>query len=339
MWCLVNRSFDYIGLLEDASANEAAPVTAVGEGEDFLEVKEMLGFRKSWPREIAHWLLVICTGNHLFTIFASFASVSMTKWYCMVWIGFLALLAIRWFERRYLPYRYRRVGLHEAQYILIDGVHSGYEWVNVERLSVQSSANRDAATSAPRRSPPVATAAVAGGLNAPIGGNNLSAPLLHSQSSEFYTRSPDNDQLNARQSSSNAGGVDGIPLNERMIIFRHTRFVYDIASQSFRRLAYPSTMPAASASRLERIVSKGLSSRRHRAHLSRYGFNDLPVSVPPVLQLLKDEVLHPFFIFQIYSVVLWYASLRHGNSSHRPHYFDSALSGALNNISSLRVLF
>lgn len=282
---IVNRSFDYIGLLEESNA-DVAPVTAVGDGEDFLEVKEMQGYRRSIGREIAHWILVIFSG-----MFMCVVRYPHDRHYHGIWIGFLALLFIRWFERRYLPYRYRRVHLHEAEYVLVDGKHSGYEWIRVERLSAASSSDTPSADTVTNKRQPIAVK--------PIGdSNNLSSPLLHSHSSTAVTTA-------AAPSSSNDDDVDAIPLPQRMIIFRHTRFVYDIASQTFKRLAYPSSMPAAGMTRLDRIVTKGLSTRRHCAHLSRYGFNELPVAVPPVLQLLKDEVLHPFFVFQLYSVVLW----------------------------------
>jgi cation-transporting ATPase 13A2 len=43
----------------------------------------------------------------------------------------------------------------------------------------------------------------------------------------------------------------------------------------------------------------------HSLRLKLYGLNSINVQVKPWFSLLMDEVLHPFYIFQIFSIILW----------------------------------
>jgi cation-transporting P-type ATPase 13A2 len=36
-----------------------------------------------------------------------------------------------------------------------------------------------------------------------------------------------------------------------------------------------------------------------------YGFCELEVPQPNVIKLIFDEILNPFYLFQIYSVIVW----------------------------------
>ena len=91
----------------------------------------------------------------------------------------------------------------------------------------------------------------------------------------------------------------------RMIVFRHTRYIYDVAassSPSFVRRTTASTLPC---SHITAALLDGQSSEDSSAALSVHGGNELSITVPSVPSLLIHEVLHPFFVFQIFSLVLW----------------------------------
>ncbi|XP_067328818.1 polyamine-transporting ATPase 13A2 isoform X2 [Anolis sagrei] len=49
----------------------------------------------------------------------------------------------------------------------------------------------------------------------------------------------------------------------------------------------------------------GLSAKEQAARRKLYGPNLIDVPVKPYLRLLKDEILNPFYIFQIFSITLW----------------------------------
>ena len=91
---------------------------------------------------------------------------------------------------------------------------------------------------------------------------------------------------------------------EKMIVFRHSRYLYDPPSQSFLRLSAPSTLPYAS---LASALSHGTSSSAAAASYALHGPNAIDIPIPSIPSLLVREVLHPFFVFQIYSIILWCA--------------------------------
>ncbi|XP_027704557.1 probable cation-transporting ATPase 13A3 isoform X1 [Vombatus ursinus] len=51
--------------------------------------------------------------------------------------------------------------------------------------------------------------------------------------------------------------------------------------------------------------SSGLAKEKHAYRKLMYGMNEIAVKVPSVLKLLVKEVLNPFYVFQLFSVILW----------------------------------
>ncbi|XP_072475002.1 polyamine-transporting ATPase 13A3 isoform X2 [Notamacropus eugenii] len=51
--------------------------------------------------------------------------------------------------------------------------------------------------------------------------------------------------------------------------------------------------------------SSGLAKDTHAYRKLMYGMNEIAVKVPSVLKLLVKEVLNPFYVFQLFSVILW----------------------------------
>ncbi|SCV73478.1 BQ2448_7404 [Microbotryum intermedium] len=52
-------------------------------------------------------------------------------------------------------------------------------------------------------------------------------------------------------------------------------------------------------------LRKGLSSTDAHTRQSLFGQNSIDIKARGIVQLLMDEVLHPFYIFQIFSIALW----------------------------------
>lgn len=93
-----------------------------------------------------------------------------------------------------------------------------------------------------------------------------------------------------------------LPLSERMFVYKHLRFVYSEAEGNYV-LVRP--IDALKGILQNEGSFRGLTTQAHRKSSRLYGRNliDIPIKSIPVL--LIEEVLHPFFIFQIYSVILW----------------------------------
>uniref|UniRef100_F7EWX8 Polyamine-transporting ATPase 13A3 n=1 Tax=Ornithorhynchus anatinus TaxID=9258 RepID=F7EWX8_ORNAN len=53
--------------------------------------------------------------------------------------------------------------------------------------------------------------------------------------------------------------------------------------------------------------STGLTKGMHAYRKLLYGINEITVKVPSVFKLLVKEVLNPFYVFQLFSVALWFA--------------------------------
>lgn len=54
-------------------------------------------------------------------------------------------------------------------------------------------------------------------------------------------------------------------------------------------------------------LGDGMSQALHEERLAIFGHNNLNIDEKSTAQLLADEVLHPFYVFQIFSVILWLA--------------------------------
>ncbi|XP_042699786.1 polyamine-transporting ATPase 13A3 isoform X1 [Chrysemys picta bellii] len=60
-----------------------------------------------------------------------------------------------------------------------------------------------------------------------------------------------------------------------------------------------------SCSSIHNEHSKGLTKEVHDYRKVFYGVNEIAVKVPSIFKLLIKEVLNPFYIFQLFSVILW----------------------------------
>jgi len=89
----------------------------------------------------------------------------------------------------------------------------------------------------------------------------------------------------------------------RCFYFRNLRYFEREQEDSFTPMAYKAAQPYSSLLRASR---QGLSQPEANLRRGLFGSNLAQVPVKSHLQLLLDEVLHPFYIFQVWSVVVWY---------------------------------
>lgn len=83
--------------------------------------------------------------------------------------------------------------------------------------------------------------------------------------------------------------------------FRKLRFIWDQGAGAFRKLQYPTRLTFA-----EYRASTGHGREEAvAAATERWGPNRFEVPVPAFLDLLKEQLVAPFFCFQVFCVALW----------------------------------
>ncbi|XP_072264310.1 polyamine-transporting ATPase 13A3 [Pyxicephalus adspersus] len=118
------------------------------------------------------------------------------------------------------------------------------------------------------------------------------------------------------------------PLHEvRYFVHHSVTYFWSDLKQTFHSLAGLDERVSCSA--MHNDHSKGLSTEVHDYRKLFYGINEITVKVPSIFKLLIKEVLNPFYIFQLFSVILW--------STDEYYYYASAivLMSVISIISSL----
>ncbi|KAK8898839.1 hypothetical protein M9Y10_001131 [Tritrichomonas musculus] len=68
----------------------------------------------------------------------------------------------------------------------------------------------------------------------------------------------------------------------------------------FHPLKYPSDCPIS-----EYLESKGLTKEESKSRLDYFGPNSYQIPIPSFMELMKEHVLAPFFVFQVFSILCW----------------------------------
>ncbi|KAG8445117.1 hypothetical protein GDO86_010040 [Hymenochirus boettgeri] len=131
-------------------------------------------------------------------------------------------------------------------------------------------------------------------------------------------------EQNENHSMNNAS----LPLHQvRYFVHHSLTYYWNDVHQTFNFLKGLDKGVPCSA--LHREHSQGLSKQVHGYRKLFYGINEITVKVPSLFKLLVKEVLNPFYIFQLFSVILW--------STDEYYYYASAivLMSVISIISSL----
>ncbi|KAG0036369.1 hypothetical protein BGZ82_004307 [Podila clonocystis] len=89
----------------------------------------------------------------------------------------------------------------------------------------------------------------------------------------------------------------------RYFDYQYIRFIFNPLEQAFMQNAHWKDSAWTSISNCER----GLAREQHQERMMVFGQNVIDVEEKTVGQLLVQEVLHPFYIFQVFSMALWFA--------------------------------
>ncbi|XP_034035845.1 probable cation-transporting ATPase 13A3 isoform X1 [Thalassophryne amazonica] len=98
--------------------------------------------------------------------------------------------------------------------------------------------------------------------------------------------------------------ADYQPTQIRYFTFHSTRYYWNNEVQNFEVLTGLEDLQV-NASTLHFEHSAGLTKRQQEYRRLFFGVNKIEVKVPSLFKLLIKEVLNPFYIFQLFSVILW----------------------------------
>ncbi|XP_068460233.1 polyamine-transporting ATPase 13A3 isoform X2 [Clinocottus analis] len=96
------------------------------------------------------------------------------------------------------------------------------------------------------------------------------------------------------------------PTQIRYFTFHSTKYYWNDGLQNFDVLTGLDDLQV-SCSTLHLEHSAGLTRNQQKYRRLFFGVNEIAVKVPSVFKLLIKEVLNPFYIFQLFSVILWSA--------------------------------
>ncbi|KAM3620287.1 uncharacterized protein V6R79_021142 [Siganus canaliculatus] len=100
--------------------------------------------------------------------------------------------------------------------------------------------------------------------------------------------------------------ADYQPTQIRYFTFHSVKYYWNDELQNFEVLTGLEDLHV-SSSTLHSEHSAGLSRNQQEYRRLFFGVNEIAVKVPSVFKLLIKEVLNPFYIFQLFSVILWSA--------------------------------
>jgi cation-transporting ATPase 13A3/4/5 len=89
----------------------------------------------------------------------------------------------------------------------------------------------------------------------------------------------------------------------RYFDYQYIRFIYNPSAQAFMQNSQWKDSDWNMAANCER----GIGRETHQERTMVFGHNLIDVQEKTVGQLLVQEVLHPFYVFQVFSMALWFA--------------------------------
>ncbi|KAL0490279.1 hypothetical protein AKO1_014011, partial [Acrasis kona] len=90
----------------------------------------------------------------------------------------------------------------------------------------------------------------------------------------------------------------------KIINYRHLNYIFDQQNQQFKPLRFNTSIHY---NTLEEMYTRDNISTWNLRSLYRflYGLNVIDIPIKNYIELLLDEILHPFYIFQVLSVIIW----------------------------------
>ncbi|KAG8678771.1 hypothetical protein FRC08_017525 [Ceratobasidium sp. 394] len=254
--------------------------------------------------------------------------------------GILALVG-RWIPRMWLRFVAKEVPFTEATFVVVETEHSDFMLQPIQTIDypypldtvfnpIPSSMNHTPGTITPFPDNPIsaqaALAAIASrdpsiksrapSINGNANGTTKSAApsingtiLGNGNGSGLAPPANGNGVAPSPSSTLKPGpdtpkpGYDGSALMGTLsfIDYRYTRFVLDPRTRQFTMLRNwrdRSWMQTA-------VMNGGLATPTRMQRSTAFGNNEVEIEAKRTMALLVDEVLHPFYVFQVASIILW----------------------------------
>ncbi|CAG9318803.1 unnamed protein product [Blepharisma stoltei] len=94
---------------------------------------------------------------------------------------------------------------------------------------------------------------------------------------------------------------DDEPVNLKIFTFRYLKFYYDEDLARFAEIKFPMNLQF---KEIHEKMSSG-SDSQYNDRKALFGDNLISVPMPSVWSLFLAEIMHPFFVFQVFSCILW----------------------------------
>ncbi|XP_037950937.1 probable cation-transporting ATPase 13A3 isoform X2 [Teleopsis dalmanni] len=193
-------------------------------------------------------------------------------WLCICMTGGLLRLILHWWRHWYLIATHVQCPLDEAEKVLIQedykGKHKIYYVKTVKNFSADDQS---------------------GGYHAKV------------LKSSLHIRD-DSDDKNGQLSVHFSGGQFKKSKNIRLFLCKQLRYVWDSQTYSYKKLKGLDV----NMTSVYFHQQKGLSAQEQNSRRIVYGVNEISVPYKDIKTLLFLEVLNPFYVFQIFSVILWF---------------------------------
>lgn len=186
---------------------------------------------------------------------------------CIFSLGIIGLLSL-WFPRWRLRYVYEEAEFADAEFVMVEN-----QWGDI---------SKETFISVPFARP----------LKSVFPLTSRDPPCTHAQAQSMLHEVPD-------ESSSGHDGEKIVDL--LMFEYRYTRFLLHPPTGRFRTIRDWRDSKWTSAD----MMGQGISTELERERRIFFGLNIIDIAEKSSLDLLVSEVLHPFYIFQIVSIILW----------------------------------
>ncbi|CAE6435987.1 unnamed protein product [Rhizoctonia solani] len=242
-------------------------------------------------------------------------------WRNMVWytlsvlsLGALALVG-RWIPTMWLRFVAKEVAFPDAEFVVVETEHADFLLVDIKTIpypySLDSVFNTSSANPTPGHATPAETAlsklASTPGHATPA---ETALSKLASRDPSIMSDLSANGTQNGTSLSNGSNGtlratetnVKGESMGTLSFVdYRYNRFVLDPRSRKFAMLRNwrDRTWPNLSA------LAGGLNTGTRDQRTTAFGANQVEIEAKSTGTLLIEEVLHPFYVFQVASILLW----------------------------------
>ncbi|CCO31350.1 hypothetical protein BN14_05390 [Rhizoctonia solani AG-1 IB] len=230
-------------------------------------------------------------------------------WRNIVWytlsvlsLGALALIG-RWVPTMWLRFVAREVGFPDADFVVVETEHADFLLVDIKTIpypySLDTIFNSGSANPTPGHSTPAETALSKLASRDPSIRSNISGPTNGHSNGGSYLNGSNGTLKPPVELNGNGKGETMGTLS--FVDYRYNRFVLDPRSRKFAMLRNwrDRTWP-----NLASVVG-GLTMETRDQRTTAFGTNEVDIEAKSTSALLIDEVLHPFYVFQIASILLW----------------------------------